>query len=90
MKKVIDVEENLLPIGHQEKIASAKVLAAIMVDQKRLAEAETVLHNAEASGEVVSSVPPLLMVNPRSELAGIFLAQEKHDEAIALYREMLT
>ena len=78
--RVADVEETLFPIGHPDRLATAKCLAALFGKQEDHASAENVLRQAQSDGEAFPQSTYVLS-NLRAELAQHLDAQGKHIEA---------
>ena len=88
IEAVVIMEERLLPVGHPDRLATSKTLASLFYFQDNYSEAERILRQAQADGDLFPQKSYVLL-NLRAELATALDAQGKYSEAETIARDVL-
>lgn len=86
--RVISVKAKHFPLGHPDRLATARVQASLYAAEGKYPAAEEVLRNAYRDGKVFPQ-RSYALVNVQSDLAIILDAQGRFSEAEAIAREVL-
>ena len=86
--KVVSVEAKLFPLGHPDRLTTAKLQAFLFREEKRYSAVEEVLREAYTDGKAFRQ-RSYVLVNVQADLATVLDAQGKSFEAEAIAREVL-
>ena len=86
--RVVNIEAKLFPLGHPDRLATAKTQASLLQAEKRHSAAEEVLREADRDGKAFPQ-KSYVLVNLQADLARVLDEQGKSFEAEIIAREVL-